>query len=258
MSFADLAARLERGDPDRFLALMAAPPAARARLLPLYAFNLEVARAAWVTDEPLIAEMRLQWWRDALAEIAAGGRPRAHEVLEPLAAVLRQAAVPPGLLDAIAAARRWDIGRDRFADAAALARHLEATGGNLMWAAALALGAPPAAEAPVRDLARAGALAAWLQAVPALRARGRHPLPDPAPQAVAALAREGLGWLSAARRERGRIPRQAVAALHPAWQAGPILRRAARDPAAVAEGRLGLSEAGRRGRLLWQALTGRW
>ncbi|TNF18762.1 MAG: phytoene synthase, partial [Rhodobacteraceae bacterium] len=57
------AAIVEKGDPDRFASAMAAPVAARARLFPLYAFNLEVARAPWVTQEPMIAEMRLQWWR---------------------------------------------------------------------------------------------------------------------------------------------------------------------------------------------------
>jgi hypothetical protein len=31
-----------------------------------------------------------------------------------------------------------------------------------------------------------------------------------------------------------------------------------RDPLVVAEGRMGLSEASKRGRLLWQAVTGRW
>jgi phytoene/squalene synthetase len=74
MSLEACADLLRRGDPDRFLAAMAAPPAARRVLLPLYAFNLEVARAPQVTAEPMIAEMRLQWWRDALAEIAAGGQ----------------------------------------------------------------------------------------------------------------------------------------------------------------------------------------
>jgi phytoene/squalene synthetase len=256
MSLAACAELVRRGDPDRFLATMAAPPAARARLFPLYAFNLEVARAPWVTAEPLIAEMRLQWWRDTLAEIAAGAVPRAHEVAEPLATVLRATAIPVALLDALVAARRWDIAGEPLADAAALVDHLEATGGNLMWAGALALGAPPTAEPAVRDLARAGALAAWLRAVPALAAAGRTPLPDPAPSAVAGLAREGLAWLQAARAARGSVPAHARPALLSAWQAGPILRLAARDPAAVAEGGLGLSEAARRARLLWQSVAG--
>ena len=256
MSVAACAELVRRGDPDRFLAAMAAPGAARARLFPLYAFNLEVARAPWVTQEPLIAEMRLQWWRDALAEIAAGAPPRAHEVTRPLAEVLRTARIPVQLLDALVAARRWDIAGEPFPDAAALAAHLDATGGGLMWAAALALGAGPEAEPAVRDLARAGALAAWLRAAPALAAAGRAAWPDPAPAAVAALARAGLGWMDSARAARGTVPRRAQPALLTAWQARPLLRQAARDPGAVVEGRLGLSEAARRGRLLWQSLTG--
>jgi len=57
---------VERGDPLRFRTVMAAPLHARRVLFPLYAFNVEVSRAPWVTQEPMIAEMRLQWWRDAL------------------------------------------------------------------------------------------------------------------------------------------------------------------------------------------------
>ena len=104
MSLAACAELVRRGDPDRFLAAMAAPPAARNVLFPLYAFNVEVSRAPWVTPEPLIAEMRLQWWRDALAEIAAGAPVRRHEVTTPLAAVLD--AEGARLLDALVEARR--------------------------------------------------------------------------------------------------------------------------------------------------------
>ena len=46
--FSACAALVERGDPGRFRATMAAPLAARRVLFPLYAFNLEVARAPWV------------------------------------------------------------------------------------------------------------------------------------------------------------------------------------------------------------------
>ena len=67
------AAMVERADPWRFRAAMAAPVETRKLLFPLYAFNVEVARAPWVTQETMIAEMRLQWWRDALEEVAKGG-----------------------------------------------------------------------------------------------------------------------------------------------------------------------------------------
>lgn len=252
----DACARLvERGDPDRFLATMAAPPAVRAVLFPLFAFNLEIARAPWVTEEPLIAEMRLQWWRDMLEEAAGGGTVRAHEVAAPLAALIRDRGLPVAALDDAVAARRWDIYRDPFADDAALWAHLDATSGGLLWTAARALGEAPGAEAPLRQAARAGGLATWLMAVPTLESRGRLPLADGRPAAVQALARQGLADLAAARRHRFG---PAVPVLRTLWRAGPVLRQALADPAAVAEGRLGGSEIARRGTLLWKAAAGRW
>ena len=88
MSLQACADLVRKGDPDRFLAAMAAPPAARRVLFPLYAFNVEVSRAPWLTSESMIAEMRLQWWRDVLEEIRAGGAVRRHEVVDALVPVL--------------------------------------------------------------------------------------------------------------------------------------------------------------------------
>lgn len=251
MSLSACAAQVARGDPDRFAATMAAPEAARARLWPLYAFNLEIARAPWVTAEPMIAEMRLQFWRDVVAD----GRVPAHEVAGPLVDLIREAALPADLLDRMIEARRWDIWREPFVDVAALDAHIEATSAGLYWVAALALGAAPQHEAAVRDIGFAAGLAAWLRAVPELGARGRQPLPDPRPEAVAALARQGL-----ARLDRGRkagLPRALRPAVLPAWQAGPVLWMAALDPARVARGALALPEFSRRWRLLRGAFTGR-
>ena len=45
MSLDGCADLVARGDPDRFDALMAMPRAARARLLPLFAFHIEISRA---------------------------------------------------------------------------------------------------------------------------------------------------------------------------------------------------------------------
>ncbi len=252
MTIAACAALVERGDPDRFLAAMAAPVPARARLFPLFAFNLEIARAPWVSTEPMIAEMRLQWWRDVVAEPS----PRAHEVAAPLHDLIRSAALPVEVLDRLVEARRWDIYRDPFEDQAAMDSYLDDTAGGLMWLSALALGAPQAAEPAVRAYGWAAGLAAYLRAIPDLAARGRVPLLDGRPEAVSALALRGVIRLNAARRAGRSIPRAVRPALLPGWQAEAILKQAARDPGAVAEGQLGLSEFSRRGRLLWQAVTG--
>jgi len=257
MSLGACVAMVEKGDPDRHAVTRAATGPAQAVLWPLYALNIEIARAAWASDQPLIAEMRLQWWRDALEEIGAGGAVRGHPVLTAVAPVIRERRLPVRLFDAMAEARRWDVWTEPFDDAAALSAHLDATSGNLIWAACLALGAPEDAEPVVRDFAFASGLAGWFVAVPALSARGRHPLPG-GDDAVRGLAQAGLARLHAARSRRGLVPRACTPALLAGWQACGLLAQADRTPGRVAAGALGLSEFARRGGLAWRALSGRW
>jgi 15-cis-phytoene synthase len=242
---------VRRGDPDRFLAVMAAPPEARVQLFPLYAFNLEVARAPWVAQEPMIAEMRLQWWRDVV-ENAQSGAARAHEVAGPLHDLISDFGLPVEVMDQLIAARRWDITREPHAGIAGLTAYLDDTGGGLMWLAGRALGAPDGAEYALRAYGWAAAAASYLQAVPELEARGRQPLPNDT--SVQDLARLALGRLAAARQARGLVPKEIAPAFLAGWQAKSLLYQM------VATGRcdIRLSEFQRRWRLLWQSTTGRW
>jgi phytoene/squalene synthetase len=258
VSVAACAGLVERGDPDRFAAVMAAPVAARARLFPLYAFNLEVARAPWVTQEPMIAEMRLQWWRDTVEMLGGDGPVRAHEVVAPLADVVRGQGLSLPVMDRLIEARRWEIYRDPFEDQAAMDAYLEDTGGALMWLACRALGADAQAEPVARDAGWAAGLAAFLRAVPELEARGRIPLVDGRSEAVAGLAQRGLDRLARARAARWQVVPSARPALLAGWQTQAILSQAVAEPGRVAEGRLGLSEFARKGRLILAAATGRW
>lgn len=245
MSVAACAALVERGDPERFLATMSAPVPAREVLFPLHAFNLEVARAPWVSAEPSIGLIRLQWWQDAMEEISDGGAARRHEVVDAVAALGPE--VARGLVGVVKARRR-DVSSDPLGSAAALWRYLEETGGALAWAAALALGASPAREAEVRRVGSAGGLARYLRAVPALEARGRKALPEGV--VVPALAREGLERLAGWHRLRRRLGRPG-AALNADWLAATILRQAARRPEAVSQGSLGVSPFRARLMALW-------
>ncbi len=256
MSVAACAGLVERGDPDRFLAAMAAPVRAREALFPLYAFNLEVARAPFVTKEPMIAEMRLQWWRDAVEEIASGGVVRSHEVATPLAQVAREAELPEAVLDALVAARRWDINADPFEDQAALDAHLDATAGGLMWLTAKALGAGDEEEAAVRQAGFGHGVALWLLAIPAFEERGKRPLVDGRPEAVRDFARHGLDALREARRFG--VSKQAVPALRAAWQAEGVLKRAIAEPGRVIYGALAPAPGRARAALMLKAATGRW
>jgi phytoene/squalene synthetase len=245
---------VERADPDRFLAAMAAPPEARPVLFPIYAFNVEVSRAPWVTQESMIAEMRLQWWRDALAEIADGKQVRSHEVVTPLAALDR---IDCGTLDRIVVARRWEIYREPFPNAAAFETYLDDTAAGLMWTAAQSLGAQDMSEVTVRDFGWAAGLAAFLVAVPELTARHRRPLLSDDLTWVRAIAEAGLGRIDRGRATLDRVPHQARPALYSGWLARSILRRAVSRPAVVKTGGLLPSEFSRKSRLLLAAFRGR-
>jgi 15-cis-phytoene synthase len=247
--------KLERSDPTRFAALLAAPAQARTALATLYAFNLEIARAPWASKEPMIAEMRLQWWRDALEDVAKG-TIRAHEVMPPLAALITTHRLPLDTFDRMIEARRWDIYSDAFADEAAFDDYLADTAGGLMWLSGRVLGAGAASDQALRDYGWAAGLAAYLQAVPELVARGRIPLLDGRDKAVKALAEQGLARLAAARATR--IAPACAPALLAGWQTHGLLTLAAHEPARVGAGDLQLSEFSRRGRLLWQAFTNRY
>ena len=255
MSLGHCAEMVEQGDPERFALLAGTTEAVRERLLPLYALNLEFARAAWASKEPMVAEMRIQWWVDCLEDLLEGKPARVHPALD-AAAFLHEDHEALTVLQAIAEARRWDVWREPFSSAACLWHHLNATGGALVWLCARALGEEQ--EGIIRQYGQAVALAAWLRAVPDMVGRGLQPLPSDEDAAIAALAREGLAHLAAARGQRARVSAQALPALLPGFEAEAILEQAAANPALVREGGLGQSEFRRRGRLAWVALSGRW
>ena len=222
---------VEKGDDLRFRTVMAAPVAARAPLFVLYALNIEASRAPWLTKEAMIAEMRLQWWRDALEEIAKAEQVRKHEVTTPLADALT--ITQAQRLDETVAARRWDIYRDAFEDQAHMDAYIDQTAGHLMWTACEMLGADAQAESDVRNLAYAAGVAAFLRAVPALADQGRIPLLDGTDAGLVALARRAKDRLN-----RPNIAKSARPALWPAIGAAKTLDQIIADPAAVAEARL--------------------
>ena len=247
---------VKRGDPDRFLAAMTADPARRRILFPLYAFNVEVARAPWLTSEPMIAEMRLQWWRDVLEEIQAGANVRRHEVVTPLAEVLDKEAAEA--LDANVAARRWDIYKDPFEDDAHFKDYIISTSGVLLeQAVRLTCDSAPKAELEAaRAVGYAQGLANWFLAIPELEARKRIPLVDGRPPAISELAQGGLDELSKARAYGSQ--KASAAVLRSAWRSRTILQQVVEAPERVAECSLGTSEFARKFSLLWLSLRNRW
>jgi len=128
---ASLAALVRRHDRDRFATAMFAPEHRRENLFALYAFNYELAKVRESVREPMMGRVRLQWWRDTLAEIAAGQAPRRHEVAEPLARVIRDHHLSQSTLARMIDAREQDLLPDPPTTLTQLEDYAEATGGGL-------------------------------------------------------------------------------------------------------------------------------
>ena len=53
--------------------------------------------------------MRLQWWLDSINEIYEGNTVKKHEVISPLAELIKDQDLPKDLFINLINARRWDI-----------------------------------------------------------------------------------------------------------------------------------------------------
>ena len=226
---------VRRNDPDRFLTALFAPADRRDALLTLYAFNHELARAREVVSEPLLASIRLQWWREVVE-----GAPRRHEVATPLTEAIRNGLLDPDDLLAIVEAREMEAAPaiETLAD---FHRYILNGPGGLAVAAARLLNAQNPDS--FRPFGAAYGIAGILRGVVALAARGRCLLPtdllaaqslspeaamaDPTQTGVQAvgevLAEEGRFMLAQA--SKMRLPRAVVAAALPAVLARRDLAR---------------------------------
>lgn len=227
---------VRRVDPDRWLASrFIADAKARADVTALYAFNHELARVAHTVREPLMGEIRLTWWREAIEEISAGKPPRAHPVIEALAA----ADIPRAGLEDLPEGRFADLAQSPFETDEQLFQYLDATAGQLMAIAARRLD-PTAVFEQVRGAARTFGLAGLWRAK---AAGGRSRLPDWTRDDLQARV---TAELSAARAELANLPVAAFPAIAYATLAKPY--SAGREVGGL-EKRIRLTGAVLRGRI---------
>ncbi|MGD2132415.1 MAG: squalene/phytoene synthase family protein [Maricaulaceae bacterium] len=167
-----------QADPDRWLAARFAPAPARARLEALYAFNAEIARVREVVSDPMLGEIRLAWWREAIEEIYADPvRPRRHPVALALADAIASAAssIDQAEFLALIDARRRDLEPERFDDVGEIETYTDETAGRLAALAGAFAGQIPldAGQLEVlRACGRAWALTGLARALPVHVAQG--------------------------------------------------------------------------------------
>ncbi len=163
-----LLSRLRHADPDRHGATLFAPARLRENLALLYLFNHELARAREVASNPMLALIRLQWWREVVQ-----GQRRAHELATPLADALDAGKLPREDLLALIDARAAEA-EEQIPDLAAFLAYAHGTGGRLARLAGKLLGKDSPA---IEDLGTAYAISGILRAAPFLARQGRSLLP---------------------------------------------------------------------------------
>jgi 15-cis-phytoene synthase len=169
------------GEPDRYLAALLAPPAARSGLLALAAFAGEIARVPYIaSSEPAIGEIRLQWWRDALQPAGEAAARTGNPIADALRAATRSHALPRALLLDIIETRSLDVAGEAMADDAALHRQLWKSEGALFALAGriLAPDAEVAIDAAAAASGHAYGLTRLLLDLPRTLSRGRVPVPQ--------------------------------------------------------------------------------
>ncbi len=227
---------VQRHDPDRFFTALFAPAVHRETLFVLYATNHELARAREVVSNPMLALIRLQWWR----EVAEGARRR-HEVAGPLGEALDE-----GRLDAadiLAMIDGRDAETEPVENVAAFEEYVRATAGSVAVAAGRALGGAAAEVGALREIGSAYGVSGVLRSIPALARQSRTMLPadalaeagltdadvyaDPADPRLAPVADRlkhiGQTWLRAGGSRR--LPRSVLAAALPGVLARRDLQR---------------------------------
>ncbi|MDH3579411.1 MAG: squalene/phytoene synthase family protein [Hyphomicrobiales bacterium] len=166
-------------DLDRYLATLFAPAHARDPLMALYAFNIDVSRIPGAVSEPMLGEVRLQWWRDAL-EVLEKGDVTGNPVADALGKAIHDFNLPKPLLQGVIDARAFDLSGEAMPDGQALKAYLQKTQGALFTLAArIVTGEKPdrALEAIAQQAGFAWGLTDMLRMLPVHLSRGRFYLP---------------------------------------------------------------------------------
>ena len=77
-------AQLREKDRDLWLACLFAPAQARPHLHAIHAFAQEIGDVRAKVSQPLLGEMRLQWWRDAVEAPVGDSGARANPLADAL------------------------------------------------------------------------------------------------------------------------------------------------------------------------------
>lgn len=132
-------------DKDRYLSVLFAPKDRRRYLFALSAFNFEVARIRDQITEPMMGEVRLQWWRDAVERKTAGEASRGP-IADALADTISLFELPRARFHELIDARTFDLYNDPMTTLAQFEIYLDFTSASLIRLAVQIIGGPETPE----------------------------------------------------------------------------------------------------------------
>ena len=245
---------------DAWLSVLLAPAAARPALLTIWALVAETARLPWRLHEPLLARLRMEFWREAVLGEGEGATQPLLRLWPPALpredmgeALAHLSLLADGALDAPGQAATW--AEETFAP---LFRTLLAAVTVSRDGMRIDEHAAAAPEAPLRALARAYGLGFLLRRAAFPRSSTPAPLlSGELAEEDAARALVAMSMQAHAEARRHRWPRRQLAALWPATLMQLWLARAEQVPGFPMKPAPMLSQAARQWRLLGRWLLGR-
>ena len=164
-------------EPDRYLAALLAPADAQPGLLALAAFQAEIARVPATVSDPMIGEIRLQWWRDTIAKVAKA-EVSGHPVADAFGMAIRKHRLDLTMLHRLIDARGFDLTGDFYADDATLAIAYADREGIAFSLASQVLAGVPLPTDLAADAGLAYGLARSLGRLPERLHNGGFPVPE--------------------------------------------------------------------------------
>ncbi|MCE7997927.1 MAG: squalene/phytoene synthase family protein [Rhodobiaceae bacterium] len=111
--------QLKRFDHDRYLAVLLAPETIRGPLTAFFAFDAEMMRIPTTVSEPMLADIRFQWWRETLDVMTPMGDP-GHEIAAALSDSFFELGLAPSELLPLMDLRSRDLAEEPFSTLDAL------------------------------------------------------------------------------------------------------------------------------------------
>lgn len=279
-AFAYCAQQVRLHDYAHYVCALHLPPALRASVVAIRAFNAEIAPLAERIREPRLAQIRTVWWRDAVDAVFQG-KAQEHPVLEALGAVVEQRRLNKRWLHRLLQARIDDVAREGPPrDVAEIEAYCESTASGLLYLSLEAAGVRDvAADHAATHIGKAEGLALLLRAAARHHQQRRTYLPldvlakhgvreedlyrarspEGLAGAVFEVASVANAHLEKARSMRASVPKAALPLFLPAVPAAEYLGALQRKHFDVFHRQLqqgGISPLGLQVRVWWHSLRG--